>query len=417
MIAAATRAKSGAVTPRRALPVLLAIAALAGGAYSVGAQQGAYYGSVADTRAALVRAQAQARAAAGRASRLEVEAAGVRASADKTAREAAALAARIQEAEAGIAAADARMALARNERAALDQRLAERREPLIRLTAGLQKLARRPLAVAVLRPGSLRETVYMRAMLESTLPEVRRRTAALRAELARGQQIEREAQSALAAMQASGRTLAQRRQALATLESRQRLALRAASGAAAREAERALALAEEARDLDGLVGTLGKAGELRRQLAALPGPLLRPPRPGASTVIEPAPVSSPATRPASSFQLPVAGRTVAGFGESGASGAGVNGLSLAPAPGAQVVAPGAGRVAFAGPFRGFDRIVIIEHPGGFTSLVTGLARRDVTVGEDVLAGAPLGVAAPVRPVIGFELRRGSQPVNPLEFVR
>ena len=77
------------MTPRRALPVLFAVAALAGGAYSVGAQQGAYYGSVADTRAALVRAQAQARAAAGRASRLEVEAAGVRASADKTAREAA----------------------------------------------------------------------------------------------------------------------------------------------------------------------------------------------------------------------------------------------------------------------------------------------------------------------------------------
>ena len=41
----------------------------------------------------------------------------------------------------------------------------------------------------------------------------------------------------------------------------------------------------------------------------------------------------------------------------------------------------------------------------------------MNVDEDVLAGAPLGVAAPVRPGIGFELRRGSQPVNPLEFVR
>jgi septal ring factor EnvC (AmiA/AmiB activator) len=128
----------------------------------------------------------------------------------------------------------------------------------------------------------------------------------------------------------------------------------------------------------------------------------------------PSPSSSPlAPR---RFELPVAGRTVAGFGEAGEGGVRSAGIALAPAAGAQVVAPAAGRVAFAGPYRGYDRIVIIEHDGGFTSLVTGLARTDVTVGEDLVAGAPLGVAGANRPVVTFELRRAGQPVNPVQFV-
>jgi septal ring factor EnvC (AmiA/AmiB activator) len=406
--------------PRRTALAILAVsgAAVLGGSQAVEAQRGAAYTSIDETRTALAHAQADARAAAGRASRLEIAARNARASAARTASEAAALAARIPEAEAGIGVAQARITLAARDRAALDRRLAERREPLIRLTAGLQKLARRPLALAVLRPGSLRDTVYLRAMLETTLPEVRRRTAALRGELARRQRIEDEARGALAAFRESSRMLDTRRRALAALESRQRLASRAATGAAAREAERALALAEEARDLDSLVGKLNDAGNLRRQLAALPGPLMRPPRPGASEVIDPVPMpaASP-TGPPPAFQLPVAGRTVRGFGETGESGLSARGLQFSPAAGAQVVAPAAGRIVFAGPFRGFDRIVIIEHANGFTSLVTGLARVDARVGDELVAGAPLGVAEAGRPVVGFELRRDGAPVNPLEFLR
>ena len=93
-----------------------------------------------------------------------------------------------------------------------------------------------------------------------------------------------------------------------------------------------------------------------------------------------------------------------------------SGLTLAPRSGAQVVAPAAGRVAFAGPYRGYGRIVIVEHRGGWTSLITGLARSDVAVGDQLVAGAPLGIAAQTRPEITLELRRDAEPVNPLRFV-
>lgn len=405
--------------PRRAtilaLTTIAAAAAIGGIAV---AQRADGFSAPDDARAALQRAREEARAAEARGARLEAEARAATEAAEKTAREAAALAARIQQAEADIAAAEARLALIDGQRRQLDMRLAERRQPLLRLTAALQKLARRPLALSALRPGSLRETVYLRALLETTIPEVRERTAALRAEIVRGQRLETEAQQALAALRESETDLGARRRRLVALESRQRLASRQATGVADREAERALALAEEARDLDTLIATLDDANALRRQLAALPGPVMRPASPESARVSaasRPTPAPS-ATAPPDDFQLPVIGQTVAGFGSVSSAGLFRNGLSLAPRPGAQVVAPASGRVAFAGPYRGYDRIVIIEHGGGWTSLVTGLARTDVEVGEDLVSGAPLGVAAVDEPVVTLELRREGTPVNPLDYV-
>ncbi|UIP07357.1 peptidoglycan DD-metalloendopeptidase family protein [Erythrobacter sp. SDW2] len=371
----------------------------------------------AEIRQAIAAARAEAARAASRGAKLEAGARETTEAADKTAQEAAALAARIQQSEAQIAAAEGRVALINSQRRALLKRLAERREPLVRLTAALQNFARRPLGLAVLKPGSLQETVYLRAMLETTLPQVRQRTSALRGEIERGRKLESEAAKALAALRKEQDTLDTRRDRLAALETRQRLAARSASGDAARETDRALALAEEARDLGGLVDRLAKAGSLRSELAALPGPVLRPASPVAARVVAAPGAATPAGGLAPvDIQLPVAGRTVAGFGSPTENGVPSQGLTIAPRGGAQVVTPAAGRVVFAGPYRGFGRIVIIEHGAGWTSLVTGLARTDVDVGEELVAGAPLGIAAPVRPEITLELRRDGTPVNPLDFI-
>ncbi len=386
---------------------------------SVGAlaQRAAVIDDPAAVRTSLNQALADAREAEARGKKLEAEARLATEAAEKTAREAAALAARIQQAEAGIAAAEARIALIDGQRQKLLRTLAQRREPLVRLTGALQNFARRPLALSALRPGSLRETVYLRAMLESTIPQVRARTAALRAEIDRGRALEQEANQALAVLKSSEDALDERRTRLAAIETRQRLESRQAGGDADRENERALALAEEARDLDTLVDRLDEAGSLRTELAALSGPVMRPRQPQEALAdASPSPTPS-STGPASGFQLPVTGRTIAGFGDVDAVGVRSTGLTLSPRGGAQVIAPAEGRVAFSGPYRGYDRIVILEHDGGWTSLVTGLARTDVAVGDELVAGSPLGVAGANRPSVTLELRRNGTPVNPLQYLR
>jgi septal ring factor EnvC (AmiA/AmiB activator) len=142
---------------------------------------------------------------------------------------------------------------------------------------------------------------------------------------------------------------------------------------------------------------------------------MRPPRPSESRVVSTV-AASPSPRALATYILPVAGRLVSGFGEGTGSGRSSRGIVLAASGGAQVVAPAEGRVAFAGPYRGYGRIVIIEHEGGWTSLVTGLARLDVDAGEQVVAGSSLGVVSPADGLLRLELRSGGEAVNPLRYL-
>lgn len=363
-----------------------------------------------DASAALVAARAEQLFAAARGAELERQAALATEAVDKTQRQAAALAARIQQAEAGISASTARIVLIERRRVALRDRLAERQEPVVRLTGALQLLGRRPLVLGMLRPGSLEDMVHLRAVLETMLPEVRRRTAGLRSELDRTRQLQLAANTERARLRSGEKTLESRRNALAAIESRQRLARRAVRGAANREADRVLALGEQARDLGSLVSELESAGELRRRLAALPGPVPRPARPGDARVLDDGGAPETAT-PALAYILPVSGSVVTGFGGTS------RGITLAPRGGAQVVAPAAGRVAFAGRYEGYGRIVILEHDGGWTTLVTDLAQVSPAVGDMLVQGAPLGVAGPGRPRLTIELRKNGDPVDILALIR
>jgi len=373
--------------------------------------------TVEDAQAALDAARQQQRNARARGERLEQRASRSRETAQKARSAAAALAARVQQAEAGIAAAEARLQLANSKRRKLDRELAARRAPLAHLAGALQSMTRRPLSLSALQPGSLRDLVYTRAVLDSTIPVVRERTAALRSQLDRARALEAEARAAVSDRRDSEATLLQRRKQLVALAAQERLKAQQAAGGADREAQRALVLAEQAIDLDQLVARLESAGSLRKRLAQLPGPVARPANPAAATIpATPRPQPS-ATQPPRQYQLPVAGRISAGFGEAGASGQRRAGIALDARGSGQVVAPGAGRVIFAGPYRGFGRIAIVEHANGWTSLVTGLASLDVAVGQAVDAGSPLGLAPQQGGEVALELRQDGEPVNPLDYLR
>lgn len=360
-------------------------------------------------RAALARSLADARTAARRSRQLEQQAADATEQADRARREARALASRVQEAEAAIAAADARVAIVATLRRAQTARLAKRQQPLIRLTAALQSLARRPTVLALVQPGSLQDMVRVRAVLATTLPRVQAETALLRKDIARSRDLAAQAKRA-ARLRREGRIeLASRRADLARREAQARAQSRELASTSLLEEERALGLGERARDLGSLVADIEASGTLRERLAALDGPVLRPPRPEQSQVVENTASAPRSARPP--YRLPAIGQIVAGLGELSSSGVRSRGLTIAARPGAQLIAPADGRIAFAGPYRGFGRIVIIEHVGGWTSLITGMARTPLKVGERVAQGDPIGRAANNRPRITVELRRNGRPID------
>ena len=370
--------------------------------------------TLAQEQQALKAARRQSDEARDRSARLEQQASLARDEAEQARRRAAALAARIQQAEADIEAARARIAIIARMQRAQSARLAAKQEPVVRLTAALQMMARRPLALALVQPGSIADAVHMRAVLGQILPVIEQRTVGLRAELEASRALRATAQQAADALAQAQSDRQQRQDALAALEARKRLAARDYRANAGLESERALALSEKARDIGDLLDRLEEASDVRDRLAALSGPLLRPARPNEAAA--PAPERARADTGPPPYRLPVIGQLVTGMGEVNDGGVRSRGLTLVTRPGAQAIAPTAGRVAFAGPYRDYGQILIIDHGQGWTTLITGLHRVTAQVGDTVRQGDPVGVTGAERPAVTVELRRNGRPVDIVPLV-
>jgi septal ring factor EnvC (AmiA/AmiB activator) len=399
---------------RRVLAVSVMLAAFAGGALAL-AQSDIFdpQAIVARERDQLISAKQQSADALARSARLEAEAAAASDEADRLKKRSAALAARIQSAEADISAGEARVALV-NRRLAMQQaRLAQQQQPLLELAAALQQLSRQPPVSVLAQPGSLRDMVHARAVIDAAMPVIDRRTADVRRELNQLQSTRRQQAVALAALAASKTRLAERRSALTRLENEGRLRSRELMSSAQLEADRALGLGDKARDIVELMDSLEADGAVRAELAQLAGPLPRPRNPATGTVqpAAPAPPQDDGAMAANAYRLPVVGRIVAGLGEVNDSGVRSRGVTIAAQPGGQVVAPAPGRVSFAGDYRGYGKIVIVDHGGGWTSLLTGMIGLSVAVGDTLDAGAPVGRAGSDDSRITVELRRGGRPVD------
>ncbi len=327
--------------------------------------------------------------------------------ADRIASEAAALAARIQAAEADIDAARTRIAIVTWLQQRQRARLAEKQGPMIRLTAALQMMTRKPTALALVEPRSLDELIYMRAILSAVMPEIERRTASLRDEVEQGEQLRLQAARAIASLDESQGRLAERRKQLASLEASERIEAAQFSDDAGIEQDRALALGEEARDILDLMDRIRESGAVREALAELDGPLLRPGQ-GRDPAIRARPQAKDV---ANAYRLPVNGEIVTGLGEISDSGYRSRGLTIAVASGAQIIAPAAGRVAYSGRYRGYGNILIIEHGAGWTSLITNMATIRVAVGDRVVQGTPVGHSGVDDPTVTVELRRNGRPID------
>ncbi|UYY57410.1 murein hydrolase activator EnvC family protein [Sphingomonas sp. S2-65] len=388
----------------RILAVPLALAAI----LVTGSLAGAQAPTLGDQQVRLKSASSQARAARARADALERAAAAERDRAAQAQGEEAAAAERIKAAEADIAAANARIAIVDRLLAAQRARLGAQQSPILKLLAALQSMARRPPILGLIQPGSTADMVHVRAALGAALPLVEVRTAAVRAELDRAGALRATAGSAAARLQQSRARLEDERLALVQLEAEHRLRSEELGRTALVESDRAIAMGERAREIADQMENAGTVAQVRDALAGLEGPLPRPAegRPQALQV--------DGDRP---YLLPVWGRLATGFGELSPTGVRARGLTLACAADAPVRAPAGGRIAYAGPFRGYGGVVIIDHGNGWTSLVAGLGSVSVRLGQRVAQAAPIGRAGKSdEPRVTVELRRRGTPVDLVQLL-
>jgi murein hydrolase activator len=350
--------------------------------------------SVDDQQQALRSAKARAAAAEERSDTLRQEASNADHAADRIVAQRAALSADIDAASAQIDAANARIAIIARRQRAQQAQLGQRSEPMLRLNAALQQMTGRPTALMMAQPGQRSDYIHLRAIMATVQPEIVRRTANLRQQIAIQKDLRGQELLALKSLGDARGRLQTWRSALAKLEGSSRGRADSLSADAAVEFEQAIAQGERARDIVEDIDSQRSGGETAADLAALDGPVIR---------------AMDTARPASpvrgAYRIPQGGQLVFGFSELNGTGYRERGIKLRLSVAANITAPAAGRVSFAGPYRSYGQIVIIEHGGGWSSLITNIGSLSVAKGAQVSQGAVLGSVNAGNPDITLELRR------------
>jgi len=297
------------------------------------------------------------------------------------------------------------------------------------LLAALARLALNPPEVLALGPLAPEDAVRTGILLGNTVPRLRWEAQALALELSDLHHLRQEIERKKLAVALERRGLDKDQQRLDGLIRRKTALRDQAIQGAENTKQRLEKLSAEAGDLHDLILKLDaerKANDADRQaqIAAIPRPdtTVRP-----ETVTAPPPVAGDRGRPKTlrpfdnargAMVYPASGTLLLRYGEPDEFGVSSKGLTLITRAGAVVVAPYDGQVEFAGPFKGYGQILIIQHGDGYHSLLAGLDRIDGAVGDWIVAGEPVGAmgSGEPKPRLYLELRHNGQPINPLPWL-
>ena len=288
----------------------------------------------------------------------------------------------------------------RVELRALDQGLTERRGKLTANEAQLatvlgafQRLVRRPPAAWLVTPERPNEAVRAAILMRAAFAHVEGAAQELRRELDALTRLRRQTDDYRRRFEQATAELGKRRDRLSDMVARQANLVQETE--AEREAARAriAKLAQHAQSLRDLIAKLPSSKKAGRTTAALP---------------------------TLDWRLPARGRIATGYGDKTLTGAASRGLVIETTEDAVVVAPQEGEVMYAGPFRGYGLILIIQHGQEYHTLLAGLSSIASPVGQWLAAGEPvgrMGNAGETRPQLYVEIRRKGEPVDPQPWLK
>jgi septal ring factor EnvC (AmiA/AmiB activator) len=309
-------------------------------------------------------------------------------------------AAKISATERNITAQETKLTALDKREGAIKQSLAGRRAVLADVLAVMQRIGAQPTPALMLAPDDALASVRAAILLGAVVPELRGEAQKLVADLEELAALRRGILQARENFAASQAALQEERARIAALIEERQRQFGERQKAFETERARTAVLAKEADTVQDLVTQLEKEiTEAAERDAKAPN--IAPRVPFAET--------------RGKLALPAAGKVVRAFGADSSGGGSQKGLSLATRPGAEVNSPCEGRVVFAGAFRNYGQLLIINAGGGYHILLAGMESITVDLGQRVVAGEPVAVmgtgpkTSPT-PASGF-----SEPILYVEF--
>jgi septal ring factor EnvC (AmiA/AmiB activator) len=339
--------------------------------------------------------------------------------------------ARVDSVEERIAKAQERLAPLDESEQTLRNSLQQRRGLIGEILAALQRIGRNAPPGLLLRAEDAMASVRSALMLGAVLPEMRQQAEALAGDLAELLRLRKQIADERAALDRDLRLLAHDQLRLSLFIEQRQKRQTEAEKALADERQRAEQLAREAENLNQLIAKLEPgpdvaSGSAGTATGSIPDRKPQEGKPSLVALTDPGRLS-----PAIAFgsakgmlPLPVTGARIKEFGAADGLGGTEKGLSIATRPGGQITAPCDGWVVYAGNFRNYGQLLILNAGGGYHVLLAGMERISVDLGQFVVTGEPVAVmgggaqSAAVRaggisqPILYVEFRKDGVPVDP-----
>ena len=318
------------------------------------------------------------------------------------------------DAEARLLSLDSREA---QIRASLDSRHSE----IVEVLAALQRAGRRTPPALLVRPEDALQSLRTAMLLGAVVPELRGRAEKLAVDLGELVALRRQIATERDKLALDRDRLKDDHIRLSALVDERQRKQAAVEKDMEAEGARAVALSKQVDSLQGLIAKMEQDLKTAAKAAAAatmhgtPALVNGKPNPA---LFKDASRQSPAIAFASAkglFAYPVNGSKIRDFGGSDGAGGVEKGISLAARSGAQVTTPCDGWVVYAGPFRSYGQLLILNAGGGYHVLIAGMERISVNIGQFVLTGEPVATMGKASQVASILATNASQPVLYVEF--
>lgn len=366
----------------------------------------------------------------------------------------------IQRSEVRLGEIEARLGLLEVQERSVRGSLAERHDQISHMMAAMQRMGRNPPPVIITRREDALEMVRSAMMLARAFPELKQQAEELTGQLNELVRVMTAARTERENEKAESNRLQESRARLAGLLEVKRQTLAERNRELEDLRKTAAELNKDSANLTDVLARLDRTvaektglGDYEAELKARealqapagPGEPPSPPAPAAKgpevamvtppprPAVEIAPKADGASlntgrlKPTIAFAsargrlpLPAVGRRVLSFGEKTQYGGQSKGIVLETRHSAQIVSPADGWVVYAGPFRSFGQLLIINPGSGYHILLAGMHQIDVQLGQFVLASEPVGTMAPApkrasqdsAPVLYVEFRKDQKSIDP-----
>ena len=302
--------------------------------------------------------------------------------------------------------------------------LAEKQDQLSELLAGLQRLEQNPPPALVVEPQNILQALRGAMMFGAVVPEMRDQAQNLQNDLHRLEAIKTETEDTKKSQEAALQALAVSQIELIKLQTEKKAFAASSAKSLTYEKLRSAELAKQAKNLKQLLAALEEEKKKAEALKTAEAKALEETeRKKREALMRPMMVFTEAH---GKLDYPVQGDKLKQFGEDNGLGGTSDGLAIAASADSTVISPVDGRVEFAGPFRSYGQLLILNVGEGYLVLLAGMNQISAEIGQSIRAGEPLGQMGKgpssvaligsetnnAQPVLYIEFRKNNDPVDP-----